>query len=255
MEHNYLVALIIYGTILILTLIGIIVLFVVIHKQRTHKYKEALLHTRIEVQEQALDWVSREIHDNIGQVLAIIRMQLKPELYTQNVQAMAKQMNEASEHIGQCIYDLRNMSHTLNSGMIEKMGLKASIEKELSYFRSLHKLECAFTCKREPELNGEQSLLLFRITQECLNNIVRHAKATRVLINFEQSEDTISLCIQDDGHGMNTDKPPESKGMGLANIRQRVSILNGNMSIVSTPDQGTNIRITIKSNNNGKSKH
>lgn len=255
MEHNYLVALIIYGTILILTLIGIIVLFIVIHKQRTHKYKEALLHTRIEVQEQALDWVSREIHDNIGQVLAIIRMQLKPELYGQNVQAMARQMDEAAEHIGQCISNLRNMSHTLNSGMVEKMGLEASIEKELSYFRSLYKLECTFSCNGEPKLTGEQSLLLFRITQECLNNIVRHAKATRVQINFEQSGDTISLCIQDNGHGMNTDKPPESKGMGLANIRQRVSMLNGNMSIQSAPGKGTKILITIKSNNNGKIKH
>jgi len=255
MEHNYLLALFIYGTILILTLIGIIVLFIVIHKQRTQKYKEALLHTRIEVQEQALDWVSREIHDNIGQVLAIIRMQLKSGLYDQNVQAMANQMNEASEHIGQCIHDLRNMSHTLNSGMVEKMGLKASIEKELSYFRSLHKLECNFICDTEPELTGEQSLLLFRITQECLNNIVRHAKAKSVEISFNHSGDSISLCIQDDGRGMNTNKSQESKGMGLANIRQRVSMLGGNMFIDSAPGKGTKIRITIKSNNNGKIKH
>src|SRR5690625_1666766 len=216
MENNYLVALIIYGTILFLTLIGIIVLFIVIHKQRTRKYQEALLHTRIEVQEQALDWVSREIHDNIGQILSLVRIQLHHHPAGRTREELTAQMTESAELIEHCIKDLRNMSHTLNGKMIEQMDLSDAIERELTYVRSLYKLDCNFTADDEPCLTGEQKLLLFRITQECLNNIVRHANATAVSIRLQKTRQGITLNIKDDGRGMDVAQAIQKGGMGLS---------------------------------------
>lgn len=245
MEHNYLVALIIYGIILMLTLIGIIVVFIVIHKQRTQKYKEALLHTRIEVQEQALDWVSREIHDNIGQILSLVRMQLHHHPPSKTKEDLTAQMNESAELIEQCIKDLRNMSHTLNGKMIEQMDLSEAIERELTYVHSLYKVECDFTADDEPQLTGEQKLLLFRITQECLNNIVRHARATAVLIRLQETGQSITLIIEDNGKGMDVCKAIQKSGMGLSNIKERTKLLNGSLDIKSSAGKGCKITITI----------
>lgn len=250
MADDYLIALILYGTLLLVTLAGIIVIFMIIHKHRTGRYQEELLRTRIEVQEQALDWVSREIHDNIGQVLSIVRMQLDHAALTKTKQELADETIRASGLIEQCINDLRNLSHSFNGEMIERMGLPAAIRQELSYVHSLYKKNCTFTEDGTPVLTNEQSLLLFRITQECLNNAVRHAEATSIAVTLTCDDHHIELCIEDDGKGMEAIKHKGSKGMGLANIRQRTNLLGGNLHIVSSKDTGCKIMITLKTLNN-----
>lgn len=249
MENDYLIALIIYGSLLFVTLAGIIIIFMVIHKQRIRHYHQELLHTRIEVQEQALDWVSKEIHDNIGQVLSIIRMQLNHEPHSRSKQELVEEMIQASASIEQCIHDLRNMSHTLNGSMIEKMGLSAAIRQELSYVHSLYKLGCDFTENGTPDLTEEQTLLLFRITQECLNNIVHHAQATAISINLTCKEGGVALSIEDNGQGMNLNDFTESSGMGLANIRDRTNLLGGELNIFSEKEKGCKIVISLKAVN------
>ncbi|TAM97114.1 MAG: hypothetical protein EPN39_11990 [Chitinophagaceae bacterium] len=255
MEDKYLIALIIYGTLLLLTLVGIIIIFMVLHKRRTRRYQEELLRTRVEVQEQALDWVSREIHDNIGQVLSIIRMQLNYEAPGKTKQELVDEMIQASGLIEQCINDLRNMSHTLNGEMIEKRGLTAAIKQELSYVHSLYKLECDFIESGEVVLDSEGCLLLFRIIQECLNNIVRHAEATAISVTLTGGDHGLELSIEDNGKGMDMGKLAESKGMGLVNIRERTHLLGGKLHILSGKEKGSKITVTLKLSQDEKTRY
>lgn len=251
------VPLAIFGTLFLLALLFFIVLLILLFRQRMkkmdfqlmeekHLHENELLRTRIELQEQALDWISREVHDNVGQVLSVTRFQLKASVDNKSREELAATASQSAERIGACIHDLRNMTHTLNGEMIQQIGLNAAIDRELSFIRSLFKLECGFAPEYECHLSGDQELLLFRITQECLNNVIRHAAASRVRIAITQTNERLRLTIEDNGRGMDSSPELNTKGMGLSSIRQRAEILGGNLDIDSAPGQGCKIIVTLK---------
>lgn len=247
----------IFGTLLLLMLVFFIFLLILLFKQRMkekdfqlieekHLHENELLRTRVELQEQALDWISREVHDNVGQVLSVTRFQLKANADNKSREELAATAAQSAERIGACIHDLRNMTHTLNGEMIQQIGLNAAIVRELGFVRSLFKLECEFAPDYEYHLSGEQELLLFRITQECLNNVIRHSGATSVRIAITQKDGIFLLTIEDNGKGMDISSGKIVKGMGLSSIRQRARILGGTMDINSIEGKGCKISITIK---------
>lgn len=251
------VPLAIFGTLLLLMLVFFIFLLILLFKQRMkekdfqlieekHLHENELLRTRVELHEQALDWISREVHDNVGQVLSVTRFQLKANIDNKSREELANTASQSAQRIGACIHDLRNMTHTLNGEMVQQIGLNAAIERELGFIRSLFKLECNFDPDYEYHLSGEQELLLFRICQECLNNVVRHSGATCVRIAITQNEGIFQLTIEDNGKGMDTSTKKFVKGMGLSSIRQRVRILGGTVDINSAEGKGCKISITLK---------
>lgn len=263
MAADYIISFILFGSLLLVMLAGIIIAFMVIHKQRIKQYKmklnetaysyqNELLRTRIEVQEQAFNRISREIHDNVGQVLSITRMKLHHARNNEMYEGMKQAMLEAGEAISKSVKDLRNLSHILNGKMIEKLDLTEAIEKELSYIRSLHRLTCTFSYSPAlPSTNNEQNLLLFRIIQEALHNIVKHAAATEIDITLIYEDEALQLRIFDNGKGFDPEKA--DTGLGLINIRQRTELLQGQLSIRSAPEIGTYMIITIKSIHHEKS--
>lgn len=262
MNTHFIVPLILFGSLILIMLVFIIIIFLILHKQRTQRYKlklkettyqyqKELLNTRIEVQEQALDWVSREIHDNVAQVLGITMHQLVHDTDGSTREELVVRMAEAGERIGTSLKDLHDLSHMINGEMIEKVGLEKAIKNELSYIRNIHKIEGRFYCSGVLALTSEQELLLFRITQEALNNIVKHSEATQTRIDIVRKDNSLEMRIEDNGIGMDVNNCTE-QGMGLSNIRLRTGLLNGTLLLHSGREEGTTILIKLNDILNGR---
>ncbi|MEO6831971.1 MAG: ATP-binding protein [Chitinophagaceae bacterium] len=259
MNDKYILVVFIAGTFILLVFAVMMVVFLVIHKQRQNhsklerqqlefSYNSALLNSKIEVQEQALSFVSQEIHDNIGQVLSFSCMQLANLKSAVIDEDNREILNENLDRIRHSIKELRLLSHSLNSALVEKRDLEEAIESELSRVRAFSTIYCDLIINGEGELSPEHRLLCFRIFQEALQNVVKHSEAKNVTIIISYLPELLELCIQDDGKGMDTNLLGESATMGMINMQQRASLLNGNLHLSSSPQNGTSIVLTIPQN-------
>lgn len=255
MNPEYFTLLYFFGSFLLLLFVAAIAVMVVKQRQRRKRYRLAirdleyrheneLLKTTMEMQEQALNWISREIHDDINQSLSIISIRMKHAAEHKTSGEKTAVMNELVGEIGNCILRLRNLSHMWSGPMVQELGLIECIENELTHIRSVGKQRCEFIYPEAlPPLSVNATLLLFRITQEALYNMMRHAKATAASVTIDCQKDFLVLQIRDNGIGMASgEKKP---GLGLINIRQRVALLSGVLTIDSKPGRGAKLIVTV----------
>lgn len=243
----YLLPMIIFGTLLLVLMASVLVSFMLLHRQHRRRYEMDLLQTRIEVQDKALDWASREFHDNIGQVLSITKMEMTHELESKTAPELKMQVKEWAGRINSCLNDLHNLNRSLNPDMIEKIGFIDSLNQELAHVQSLHKISCRLNAdKRFPDLSSVQELLLFRIAQESLHNIIRHADASEIIIDLVEENGQLIMIIADNGTGFDPGAGKPGNGMGLTNMKHRARLLNGNCDINTTPGEGTRVVLNIR---------
>lgn len=255
MSDNYLIPILVAGSILIPLFMFYITTFVIISKNKQRKneaekkqmefrYEKQLLQTMLEVQEKAMNQISQEIHDNIGQVLAGVQMNLIT-LSAGGADNPAQMARDSKEQVSQALKDLRNLSRVLNSQYINKIGLEESLRKETQYLGAYNKI--AFEINVEDgdrQLSAERELMIFRIAQESLSNIIKHADAAHVHIEIGYRPEVFSMSIIDDGNGFEANNTGEA-GIGLMNMKQRVEVMQGKLDISSAPGKGTNITIHI----------
>lgn len=217
------------------------------------KQERELLTARIEVQESALQLVSMELHDNVIQQLSVVRMLISNVAsHLGKQEPIQKQLRESSELAGSSIDALRNISHIFSGKNIEDIGLSEAIEKEMSYLQSLYGLRCSYHPVKSsamPDLDNMQTLLLFRIVQETLQNVVRHARATTVACAIDVLPGALRIRISDNGKGMEEQSNIPPTGMGLKNIRERVQLLNGRLDIRAAAGGGCAVSVTIDTSN------
>lgn len=212
------------------------------------EFEKTLLHTQLEIQEQTLSHVSREIHDNIGQTLSLVRLQLNmPDAAIERVQEKENNMHEADELLGKAIQDLRALSHSLNTNMVAEKGFVASVEDLLRQLERAGRYQTQLVLPDEHfDMDDDRGIILFRMVQEILNNIVKHAQAKNIRITLRQDDDLSSVVIVDDGRGFDPQEETGSgKGMGLAGIRERAGVLGGRLEIDSRTGEGTAMTITF----------
>jgi signal transduction histidine kinase len=143
---------------------------------------------------------------------------------------------------------MRLLGKLLHGEQLLKLGLEEAIRYEVSWVEKSGKFEVAYLVEGEKpaEQNADKDLILFRITQEILNNIIKHSQAKEITIRLEYQKAGIKLQVIDDGAGFNiADLPEEQKGMGLKNIQKRAEIVGGNIFIQSQPGEGTRVEIFI----------
>lgn len=265
---EYLVPLVILGSMVMIMLVVILACFVVIHKQgvhryawqlkeNQHRYERELLQARIEVQDQALSWASREFHDNVGQVLGMVRMTLLDGLEEAPRHKLVAQVKDCALRLHHCLTDMANLSRSLNSDRVARVGLIEALEQEAAHIRSLHRMQCSLQCSEElPDLSTAQELMIFRIVQEGLNNIMRHAQATHAAVRVKTQENgMLVLRITDNGKGMDIEEPDYRPGMGISNIRTRAQMMHGSLTIHSEPHKGTTLTIILNPLNNETTHH
>jgi len=243
---------------LFIGIIGFIVYFVVLYRNRQLKnkkeqdereaaFRQELLKTQLEIQEQTFEYVSKEIHDNITQVLSFVKLSLGTIGNTLEADKKAK-VNESRELIAQSINDLRDLSKSLSFEHISSLGLAKTIETEVERINKSGLLKVFFSVEGQTFSIGEQhELVLFRILQEALNNSLKHAAAEHFKISLQYHHDLLNLSLEDDGLGFSPGALNNKSGSGLRNMENRAALIGGKATIESAPGEGCRIKISLNS--------
>lgn len=208
-----------------------------------HQFASELLQSKLEVQEQSFQYFSEEIHDNVGQLLSLIKYQLH-KIGKKGGEPVQQDVAQSQELLGKAITDLRSISHTLNGNFIAQAGLKESLDKELNYVCSAKPVQCTMNISGEAyPLGQEKELMVFRIIQESIANALKHAAPSDIQLHLHYAPGILTIDITDNGTGFDTAQ--QSSGIGLSNMHNRARLIGGTLSIQSSPENGTNIHLTI----------
>ena len=209
----------------------------------------------IQAQETERTRIARELHDDIGQSLAILRIQMMRS--GQPVSGMPGRVHpnviELSERVMEIANRVSRISHQLHSSHLEYLGLKAAVQNACDEFAGKYKIKVNCTCEHiPPKIDGITGLCFLRVLQEGLHNIGKHSNAKNVDVHLLFAEGELSLLIVDNGKGFDLQEARLAAGLGLISMRERVNLVGGNFEITSTPGRGTRVRasapVTITQN-------
>ncbi len=232
----------------------LLLVFVFLRRQRKNKeekeemknrFERTLLKTQLEIQEQAFAYISQEIHDNIGQVLSLVRLNLN----TFDNSITEEKINQTDELLGKAIKDLRDLSHNLQNNRIHHIGIVESVRQLLVSLEKTGRFTTSFkTSDNFHILDANTDIILYRMIQEIVNNIIKHASADHIEISIDNdAADLITIQITDNGIGFDTSLlNQERPGIGLQNIINRSKMINATVSVNSSPGNGTAITLHIK---------
>ena len=180
--------------------------------------------------------IGKELHDNINQLLGASRLYL--DMAKRGGENSEMYLTRTSEYILTAIEEIRKLSKGLTSDIIKNLGLCEALENLIRDIVEISPVKILLSCQemKEKEVSDQFKLNLFRITQEQVNNILKHAKATTVAITLSQNSSAILLSITDDGVGFNTEM--KQAGIGVDNIKGRVAAFNGTFELISQPGKG-----------------
>ncbi|MBL1221710.1 histidine kinase [Chryseobacterium sp. L7] len=248
-ENNLVITFTITLLIVVLTMIFIYVVFIkkkttllLEQKEKDMRFEKELATSQVEIKEQTLNYIGQELHDDVGQKLSVVRLR-QNQLIAKLKDSEKEELNELSELLGECIQDIRNLSKTLITEQIIHFGLVESIEREVRRIQKLKLLTIdLITQKQDIDISPKHGLILFRIIQESINNILKHSRAKKVTIQLEDDQNTLRINISDNGKGFNTSKIQD--GSGLKNMELRAKLIHAAFSIQSELDKGTKTSIT-----------
>jgi two-component system, NarL family, sensor kinase len=255
-----LTTLLLITTFLIILMAGFILLMIFIHKKKqiSHiekineiqaNYEKSILKSQLEMQEETFEHISREIHDNISLALTLAKLNLNTLNLDDKMSSKTK-IDSSIELLTQSITQLRDLSKSLDSDLIEKNGLLSAIKDELQRIRKSDKFKINYMITGTPVyMNCGDELIIFRIIQEAFNNIIKHAKAKNIGLKFHFSEDFLKIRIADDGVGFKTSES-FNKQAGLKNMKTRIALVGGEMEINSNIGEGTILDLKIPFNRN-----
>lgn len=205
--------------------------------------QKKLMQATIEGQEKEKKQIGMELHDHINQVLASSRLYMQIAKTDEKIRV--DMIDKSIDQLTSAINDIRNLSKSLVPHTIESGGILEGV-KELTEIFQLStdlKFTTQLSSQATEKLDNQQQIALFRIVQEQLNNIIKHADAKNVFIRLDGEDGHVSLFVEDDGKGFDVNSKPE--GIGLSNIRSRTEMLGGEMQIDSAQNKGCRLRVTI----------
>lgn len=213
------------------------------HSLKSIRFEPQELADRLlEVQENERHRLSRELHDDIGQLLTAAKLQsewLKRRL-PENVQSQCAVLCDTLE---ETLTKVRDVSAILNPRQLASLGLEASLRAHLLKTLANTPVHWSLECRqRLAGIPEEMAVAAFRITQEAITNMLRHAQATNLLIRLERLPQGLALFISDDGQGFFPARNPGQEGQrGMAGMAERIDQLGGTLSVTSEPGKGTQI--------------
>jgi len=206
-----------------------------------------LYNNQQKIQEQTLNHVSQEIHDNVGQMLSLVKIQLN--LAAQKNNTPNELIAEAQENIGRAMMDLRDLAKGMSSERIRVLGLVGSVEQEAERIRRTGSCLISIECKGAVvQLEHQKETILFRVIQECLQYTLKQSRATEILLSFNYIDQYLHINIKDNGKGFLVSRENNLIGKGLLNIHHRIQLMNGKIIIQSEPGIGTNLHIEVPLN-------
>lgn len=208
-------------------------------------FDQELLKTHLEVQEETFKNISREIYDNIGQVLSLVKLNINTvDVY--NPETTRQKLLESKDHLSKTIQHLRDLAKSLCPDLISDHGLAYAIKQQLQLMENTKAFKTTFAVNGTPYKNLYQhELATFRIVQQLLNSIASHAEATVDIVMLYNAT-KLTITIKDNGKGFNiAGEHKLHRHLGLAGIRNRVSLVSGHISISNVGSNGTAIVLQI----------
>lgn len=200
------------------------------------------------VREEERTHISRELHDELGQALTALNLDITwlQNNLSANKQTLLNKTIMMSKLIDTIIQSIQKMAADLRPSVLDNLGLIAAIEWQMQAFQSRTGIKCRLKRPNTPlSLETEQTTAIFRIFQEAMTNIARHAKASQVAICLQQKDDSIYLEVKDNGKGINNTQLSDTKSLGLLGIHERALNLGGNATITSNGIKGTKVQVQI----------
>jgi two-component system NarL family sensor kinase len=209
------------------------------------RFSEELLKSQLEMQEETFNRISQEIHDNVGQIMSLAKVQIN--IMTESNDMNMDMLNEVKLNIAKAMTDLRDIARSLSSDRIRTIGVHTAALSEAERLNKSGIIHIDVEVEgQERKMQEDKKLILFRIIQESIQNIIKHAKASETKIRFNYNAAEIEAVISDNGQGFDiAEAAGRSTGLGLSNIRTRTMLAGGRSRIESAPDAGTTITINM----------
>jgi PAS domain S-box-containing protein len=221
---------------------------IAIERHRAEEAVQSLGGRLINAQEEERRRIARELHDDLNQGVALLAIQLEhcrldpPE----SAQAMGQRMEELWKNARDLSVSIRALSHRLHPSILDSLGLVAATDTFCQELSRTHDVQIEFVDHDiPPTLNKEIALCLYRVIQEALHNVVKHSQAKHSRVNLSSDAQAISLTIVDSGTGFEIGSDHNWDGLGLISMRERLRLLNGELSIQSQPSKGTTIKAYV----------
>jgi Signal transduction histidine kinase len=197
----------------------------------------------IEAQEQERSRIGRELHDDIGQRIAMLSNELQglqdhPSERQSRVQELRRRMSEISD-------DMQALSHDLHSSKLQYLGVVAGIRSWCKEFGARHGMVIDFRSEASSVLAPELGLTIFRVVQEALHNAMKHSGVKRAEVLLEEDSNGIHLIVRDSGRGFEMEEAAKGPGLGLTSMSERVRLVNGTITIDSKPMGGTRVHVHL----------
>lgn len=257
-EISEVVIIVLAGTFLMMLLVIFIISFFFIHqkRQQTHKLEKAalkaqfeqeILNAENEIQDSTMKHISRELHDNVGQMLTLVKIQLNnlSEESPDN-----KKINDSKEFVNNVLTDIRALSKSLNSDNLLHEGLEKAVGFEVERVKKLGNYVVKFSANTGiVSVDRKKEVLIFRIFQELLQNCLKHAKAKNIEVSLEETMQCLNLEVVDDGIGFDFETKIQKNGFqsgaGLSNLIHRAALMNGTLVFERGKVSGTKAQLTI----------
>jgi PAS domain S-box-containing protein len=202
----------------------------------------------IEAQEQDRTRIAREIHDDIGQRLALLSVEIQQmkEIVPDSVVELRSRMDELERRVWEISTDAQSLSHELHSSRLEYLGLVSAMKGFCKEFGDKHKVDVAFDYEGVPRtIPPEISICLFRVLQESLHNALKHSGVQHFEVTVHGSPTEVRLAVRDSGVGFDPELPRSTQGLGLISMQERVKLVKGTISIISRPQSGTEVSVCV----------
>ena len=236
-------------SVLILLMGGTVVTLFIVFQRRKNKlllereenkkrFEREIAETQIEIREETLRNISWELHDNIGQLLTLAKIQLQS--------ATKDNIAEVSETISKGLKEVRSLSKLINPEAIKNIKLQEAIQLEIDRFNRLNFIKSTLTVKGTAQkISKKPSIIIFRILQEFFSNTIKHSKASTLTVVLNFKDNCLKIAVSDNGIGFSSDAN-KNKGIGIKNIKNRAKLIGAKAKFTSEKDKGTTLLIQYK---------
>ncbi|MCP9748612.1 sensor histidine kinase [Lacihabitans sp. CS3-21] len=243
---------------IVILLVIFIISFFFIHQNRLEnhqlekaalkaQFEQEILNAENEIQDSTMKHISRELHDNVGQMLTLVKIQLNnlSEESPDN-----KKINDSKEFVNNVLTDIRALSKSLNSDNLLHEGLEKAVGFEVDRVKKLGNYSVKFSANTGiVSVDRKKEVLIFRIFQELLQNCLKHAKAKNIEVSLEETMQYLNLEVVDDGIGFDFETKIQKNGFqsgaGLNNLIHRAALMNGTLVFERGKVSGTKAQLTI----------
>ncbi len=206
------------------------------------QFEKEISESQVEIREQILRNISWELHDNIGQLLTLAKIQL------QSISEHPNNANELKDNLTTILSEVRSLSKVINPDFISNIKLEDAIELEIKRFNRLNYIKSSFTVEGEHfDIDSKSEIIIFRVLQEFFSNTIKHSKASVLNVSLLYLENSIQIFAEDNGVGFDMDTICQT-GIGLSTMKKRGALINADINIDSAINKGTRLSINYNQN-------